>query len=92
LATDRPTKFYRSKRCKVKPNTQGKLKKYKNKSSARTNWLAPPTPTFSLVCPPRVTLQALTDELLELVLLRSQIFSELSVDAVTRVSESKNLT
>lgn len=49
-------------------------------------------PTFSLVCPLKVKEQALVDGPVWLVLLRSQSFNLLSVDAVTRVPESKNLT
>lgn len=58
----------------------------------RSQYYSIEKPTFSLVWPVKVKLQALDDNPVELVLFRSQSFKELSVDAETRVSESKNFT
>lgn len=54
--------------------------------------LASELQTFSLVWPLKVKLQALVENPLEQVLLRSQSLRLLSVDAETAVTESTNFT
>ena len=79
--TDKPTKFWSSKRESLEI-----VFTECSKSLFRIQ-----EPTFSLVWPVKVKVQALEDNPFKLVLLRSRSFRVLSVDAETRVSESKKI-